>query len=153
MIITWSIEFEIDNVCTYQNIYNYNIFKNQPFLISNMNYELWTITKHNSTTSKHKNEFEWKNMITQITHKSVFLNQKHSLQRNYDFNTLSQKWECIYARSYFYTSANTHFHTFFLVCWFLFFERKLCFCVFNNVFIWMKTRSKLRKSLNHIDKS
>ena len=83
--------------------------------------------------------------------KSVFLNQKHELQRNYDFNTLSQRWECIYARSHFYTSANTYFHTFIWVdetCDFL--KGNCVFCVFNDVFIWMKTRLKLRKSLNHI---
>ena len=68
----------------------------------------------------------------------VFLNQKHTLQRNYDFNTHLQKWECIYARSHFYTSANTHFHTFIWVCETCNFLKGNCvFCVFNNVlFEW-----------------
>ena len=95
----------------YHNIYNYNIIKNQSFLFSK--YDLWTIIKHNLTTSKHNNEFEWKIWLNKLhKKKSVFLNQKHALQRNYDFNTLSQKWECIYARSHF---IQVQIHTFTLL--------------------------------------
>jgi hypothetical protein len=102
---------------------------------------------------QNENEFEWKYDYTKK--KSVFLNQKHALQRNYDFNTLSQKWEYIYARPGDHIFIQVQIYTFtllFELMKHMIFWKEIVFFCFQYVFIWMKTRSKLRKSLNHIDK-
>ena len=138
----------------YQNIYNYNIIKNQSFLFLNMIYEQsLNIIQQLQNTKK----WIWmKNMITQITQKKKCVSQSKTFtsKKLWFKHTFTKVRMYLCKITFLYKCKYTLSH-FYLSWWNMwFFGRKLCFLCFSIIFLFeWKQGSKLRKSLNHIDKS